>query len=54
MITPLRHIKLLLQDNAVNTFRGADTLWAHPLGVPLNRLISSRFSEVAITAKYMQ
>jgi hypothetical protein len=34
MITPLRHVKLLLQDNAINTFRGEDTLWAHPLGVP--------------------
>jgi hypothetical protein len=33
-ITPLRHVKLLLQDNAIDTFYWADTLWAHPLGVP--------------------
>jgi hypothetical protein len=54
MITPLHHIKLVLQDNAINTFRGADTLWAHPLGVPPGRLVSSRFSKVVIPAKYTQ
>jgi hypothetical protein len=33
MITPLRHIKLLLQDSVIDIFRGADTPWVHPLGV---------------------
>jgi hypothetical protein len=33
MITPLYHIKLLLQYNVINTFRMTDTPWAHLLGV---------------------